>query len=389
MAKHLAPDDSVRTKPSIVKRILAVCAVLLAGLVAVIVGFSITQHKNPLQVVTEPFVPTPQQVFRKNNLRILVVGLDYDYNGKDEEYSTQSRSDVIKAINLDFAHKQAYVLSVPRDMEATLPNGREAKINEAQSEGGIKEAQSVISQWLGIPGFDKYVILRINSMKDIISAIGGINVDVKDSDCLMHHECTNESNLDYVDTWGHLYIHLKPGLQHLNGDQAVGYARFRHDWCGDPCRLERQDQVVRAMVDKIKGDKINTLLHLGQLINIVHNNVTTNLTQNQLFILASYFSDIGPQQMHQAQVPYVADQILADGGDAIVPDQEAKARLVRTMLIAPPVPEPSANPVVVAEIVPSTLHVDVENGSGVVGAAHKLAATLQKQGFKIGAIGDA
>ena len=43
----------------------------------------------------------------------------------------------------------------------------------------------------------------------------------------------------------------------------------------------------------------------------------------------------------------------------------------------------------VAEIVPSTLQVDVENGSGVAGVAHKLAAQLQKQGFKIGSIGDA
>ena len=84
-------------------------------------------------------------------------GLDYDYTAKDEEFSTNSRSDVIWAVNLDFANKRIYELSIPRDMVATMPNGTRAKINQAQSDGGVKEAKSVISQFLGIPGFDRYV----------------------------------------------------------------------------------------------------------------------------------------------------------------------------------------------------------------------------------------
>ncbi len=87
-----------------------------------------------------------------NNLLVLVEGLDYDYTAKDEEFSTNSRSDVIWAVNLDFANKRIYELSIPRDMIATMPNGSQAKINQAQSDGGVKEAKSVIAQWLGIPG---------------------------------------------------------------------------------------------------------------------------------------------------------------------------------------------------------------------------------------------
>ncbi len=77
---------------------------------------------------------------------MLVEGLDYDYTAKDEEFSTNSRSDVIWAVNLDFANKRIYQLSIPRDMVATMPNGTQAKINQAQSDGGVKEAKQVIAE---------------------------------------------------------------------------------------------------------------------------------------------------------------------------------------------------------------------------------------------------
>ena len=340
MAKHMAPEDD--RKPSILKRIGIVAAVVLAGIIAVIAGFSFAQHKSPLQVVTEPFIESPQQAFGKNNLLVLIVGLDYDYNDKDEETSTQSRSDVIKAVNLDFINKRIGLLSVPRDTDVVLPNGQEAKINQAQSDGGIKEAQTVVAQFLGVRPFDRYVILRIDSMKQLIGAIGGVTINVKDSDCLMHQECKGQSELDYDDTWGHLYIHLKPGVQHLNGDQAVGYARFRHDWCSDPCRIMRQDQVVRAIVDKIKGDKFNTLMHANQLINVFRQNVTTNLSQGEMVVLANYFLDIPQKNIRQAEVPYVDDKIIPIYGDVIIPDQTEKARLVQNLLADPKIPKTAA-----------------------------------------------
>jgi LCP family protein required for cell wall assembly len=362
---------------------------LLMGFASTVAGFSLAQHKSPIQVIAEPFVRTPQQVFGKSNLLVLAVGLDYDYNAKDEEYSTQSRSDVIKVINIDFDRKQIYELSIPRDMDATMPNGSEAKINQAQSEGGITEAQSVISRWLGVPGFDRYVVLRINSVKEIISAIGGVDIDVKDSDCLAHHDCKNQSTLNYVDTWGHLNIHLKPGLQHLDGPGAVGYARFRHDWCSDPCRLMRQDQVIRAMVEKLKGDKLNTMLHAGQLIGIIQHNVTTNLNSGEMLALANYFIDISQKQIHQEQVPYVDVKTIANYGEVIIPDRAAKAKLVHDMLLAPPVPQPSPDAMTLAAIPPASLRVEIQNASGVPGAARKLADDLHSKGFIIGAVGNA
>jgi len=362
---------------------------VLAGLLSVAVGFAVVERAQLAESVTRAFVPPPQQVFGKDRLLVLVEGLDYDWTDKDEPYSTASRSDVIMAIDLDFPSRQIYELSVPRDMAATMPDGSLSKINEAQSQGGVAEARRVIAQWLGIPGFDKYVVLRIDATKDLIDAIGGVDVYVKNSDCLRYGtECTGHS-LDYDDNWGHLHIHLKEGLQHLDGAQAVAYARFRHDWCSDPCRIMRQQQVIRAIVDRIRSDKLNTLMHVRDILGVVRKDVVTDFTDRELLSLAVYFDGITPSDVHTAQVPYVGDEYLACCGDAIIPDEDAKARLVREMLLDPPQPLPSPDPAALAAIAPQRVTVNVLNGSGIDGEASRIAARLQKAGFIIGTVGDA
>ncbi|HZZ66442.1 MAG TPA: LCP family protein [Candidatus Baltobacteraceae bacterium] len=366
---------------------LRVVAVVAAGLIAVVAGFSVAFHRSPFQLVTGQLAPSPQDVFHKDRILVLVEGLDYDYNDKDEEFSTQSRSDVIKAVDLDFRTNNVYVLSIPRDMDAVLPNGNEAKINQAQADGGVREAQSVISSWLGIPSFDRYVVLRVNTTKDIINAIGGIDLNPMNSDALKHQGPNGP--IDYDDSWGHLHIHFKPGMQHMNGDQAVSYARFRHDWCSDPCRIMRQTQVMQAALNKLRSDRFNTLLHINDLIGVFSRDVQTNLSRQEQLALASAFARMPKSGLHSEQVPYVDDKVLADGGDVLIPDETKKAQLVDSMLLNPPVPTASPNAQAVAAINPQTLRVDVENGSGIPGAARKVAAVLRKQGFTIGEVGNA
>jgi LCP family protein required for cell wall assembly len=375
----------------LLRRVALIVGVLLVAAGSTLAGFSIVRHVSPMTVIVQnlpTFVPTPTQVFGKTNVLVLVEGLDYDYTDNDIEYSTQSRSDIIKVVNVDFANKRVYVLSVPRDMIATYPNGTQQKINAAQEMGGEKFASRIIASFLGIPGFDRYAVFRIDATKDMINAIGGVDVYVKTSDCLRDHTGCTGGRVDYDDNWGHLHVHLTEGVHHLNGDQAVSYSRFRHDWCSDPCRIMRQDEVIDALVNKLKGDKLNTLMNAGKLLKVMRKDVQTNFTQPEMLSLATYFSGITTKDVHFDQVPYTGDQELADGDD-LIPDQSGKAKLVRSMLLAPSTPEPSPDAMALAAIAPGTLRVDVENGSGQNGAARHVASLLRKAGFTIGQIGDA
>ncbi|HZZ01051.1 MAG TPA: LCP family protein [Candidatus Baltobacteraceae bacterium] len=374
---------------SIVKRIVLGLGLVVLGIGSTMAGYAIFMHRNPIAAITQIFVPTPLQVFGKPNILVLVEGLDYDYTSTDQEFSTNSRSDAIWAVNLDFTNERIFQLSILRDTVATMPNGSQAKINEAQSEGGVNEARSVIAQFLGIPGFDRYVILRIDATREFVDAIGGVNVDVKSSDCFKYKTgCTGET-LNYDDSWGHLHIHLKEGMQHLDGPNAVAYMRFRHDWCSDPCRVMRQQQVLHAMIDKLKGDRVNTMIHLPDLLRVFKKYVQTDFTDAELLSLANYYQGMSQNAIVSNQVPYTGDIDLPGYGDSLVPDAQARDKLVESMLLAPPVPEPSPDAMALAAIAPGTLRVDVENGSGIDGAAKRIADRLKHAGFVIGSVGDA
>jgi polyisoprenyl-teichoic acid--peptidoglycan teichoic acid transferase len=310
--------------PSFPRRAYLIAAglALLAGLgVAEIVA--VTAHAAPAvvsRVVAPVIFPAPEQVFHKTRIHVLVLGRDYDYDAHDIEYSSQSRSDAIMAFTVDFPTHRITELSVPRDTAVTMPDGSREKINAALSEGGAARARAVISSYLGVT-FDRTVVLRIDSTKQLIDAIGGIDVPVHDK-------------VDYDDSWGHLHIHETPGVHHMDGNTAVSYARFRHDWCGDPCRIRRQQDVLHAIAAKLRGDKFNDVLSAQALLAAIRNNVTTDFSARELASLAWAFQDIDPHAIATAQVPYTGDVELADG-DALVPDNDAKKALVKRLMLDP------------------------------------------------------
>src|SRR5579872_5629131 len=88
---------------------IVIGSLVVLGIVALVAGFSVAFHRTPMQVLSLQLTPSPQELFGKDHILVLVEGLDYDYNDKDEEYSTQSRSDIIKAVDLDFRTRITYL----------------------------------------------------------------------------------------------------------------------------------------------------------------------------------------------------------------------------------------------------------------------------------------
>jgi len=389
VSKHLAPPDNLDPETGLPKRrnwrrwfpyvFLSLMIVFSAacGLVAV----RMMQTKQGLvPTFIGFFVAPPERVFGKERIYIALLGLDYDYNEKDFEYSSNSRTDKISIYGLDFPTKVVKEVAVPRDTDAVVA-GHEQKINAAYRVGGEKLTDTVVGEFLQLPlnekgaHFDRYVVLRINATKDFVQAIGGIDVAV-------------EKEMNYDDNWGHLHIHFHPGLQHMNGEQAISYARFRHDECGDPCRIKRQQQVVRLAIAKLKAGGLTDLVHLGALISVFQKNVDTNLTIPEMTSLASYFRDINMSDIQQQQVAYSDTKDTAYGGNVLIPDEKQKAALIADFtgpyVATTPVPH-----VAVATVAPSTVHVAVENGSGQSGLGSKMAEQLRKHGFVVDSVTNA
>ena len=130
-------------------------------------------------------------------------------------------------------------------------------------------------------------MINARGLKDFVDAIGGIDVPVTET-------------MDYDDNWGHLHIHFKPGLQHMNGQKAMEYSRFRHDACSDVCRTRRQQQIIHITMTKLKSQKFNDLLHIGALLAALNKNVKTNMTFDEEKSLAWHFRDANIADMSKA-----------------------------------------------------------------------------------------
>lgn len=341
---------------AVVLALLCVAATAVTAFVTVKGGFRQAISSLPFMQVDLP------SAFGKDKLRILVLGIDDNWTANDEVYTSASRSDTNIAVSIDLHTHNIGVVSIPRDLWVDIPKDGYGKLNEAIADGGPERTEATIYRNLGAPPFDYYLVLNINATKEVVDAIGGLDVDV-------------EKNMDYDDSWGHLHIHLKKGPQHLNGDQTVGYIRFRHDEEGDFGRMRRQRQVVQLLVHRMKDPSIVT--RIPALLGVVQKNVRTNLTYDKMYKLAVGLQDVTPQMVHETEIP--ANIGWTDGASVLFADQAQTQTIVHKYLTVG-----FGN-----EFDPSTVHVKVENGSGTPGAASAMADYLRRRGFTIVETGNA
>jgi len=318
------------TRVRLLRPILIALAVTI--LAAVAFGVALVRHRKVLAPVAQTVLPSPERAFGKSRLSLLILGIDYDYTETGLPSSKNARSDTIMAVSLDFPARTARVLSVPRDMVATFPDGSRAKINAAFADGGAREAQHVIANFLGLPGgFDRYIVLRVSAAKDLIDAVGGLDI-------------TPDETMDYDDNWGHLHIHFKRGTHyHMDGTQAVSYSRFRHDACGDPCRIRRQQDVIRHLVAKVTGDRLNDLTHVAALVNVLRRDVDTDVKPSEAISLTAHYAQTNMRDLRTAQVPFADNTDLPGLGSVLIADEHQKRLLVRRMFVDP-IPVPNVRP---------------------------------------------
>lgn len=230
---------------------------------------------------------TPADVFPgRSAINLLVIGRDYDYTDKDQIIKSRARSDVLMVAHLDFPHKTVSLLSVPRDTRARIPGHGITKINAAHQFGGPALTAQTVQDNFGIPS-DKFVALDFDGFEKAIDEISGVDLVV-------------DKKMDYDDNWGHLHIHLRPGLQHLNGQQAMGFVRFRHS-DSDLIRVQRQQTLIAALKAKLHQPQM--LARLPQILDTLDSHVDSDLTTEQKVVLAQFIHDTPREQIQMSTLP--------------------------------------------------------------------------------------
>lgn len=197
-------------------------------------------------------------------------------------------SDTMLLLRFDPEKKNLAVLSIPRDTQVYLEGYGLRKINEANSHGGPALAAQTVSRLLGEITIDRYVRVNVQGVEKLIDALGGVTVYVP-------------KDMKYQDDSQHLYINLKQGRQHLDGTEAVQFLRFRYDAYGDIGRVQRQQMLMRAMVEQALNPQV--LLKIPDILAILQSHLDTNLTVEELVALAGFASQTKRSDMNLLMLP--------------------------------------------------------------------------------------
>ena len=223
-------------------------------------------------------------------VNILVMGIDLplDLPPGTDSHVFSGRSDTMLLVRLDPTNQSVNVLSVPRDTQVTLPQEGLLKINQANVIGGAKTAAQTVSQNLNGITIDRYVRISTGAFRELVNLMGGVDVFVP-------------IDMKYVDETQHLNIDLKVGWQTLNGEKAEQFARFRNDQYGDIGRVQRQQQMIRALREKLMNPAM--LTRVPGAIQIFQRYIDTNLSSDELLALAGFGLSLKQDNFRMVMLP--------------------------------------------------------------------------------------
>ncbi|MDD4753539.1 MAG: LCP family protein [Desulfitobacteriaceae bacterium] len=210
------------------------------------------------------------------NLVVLVAGSDKNKNDA-------GRSDTLMLAFLDTKDKSVKVLSIPRDTYVSIPSKGKTKINHAYAYGGISLAKETVENFLDV-SVDHYIDIDFQGFVSLVNALGGVEYDVEKR---MYYPAEN--------------INIKAGPQLLNGEDALGYVRYRSDGLGDIGRVERQQDFLRVLADKVLS--LSTLWKIPKLVNIFQDNVETDFSLTDMLWLANKFKSIDNSKIETQTLP--------------------------------------------------------------------------------------
>lgn len=242
---------------------------LLIIIVLIVVVFTIYTYievNNTIKKTYEPInripsivVPAKTDSEQEKTIRTyLILGIDRRPNTDDK-----GRTDVIMIATVNDHKKKITLTSIPRDSYVEIAGkGYKDKINHSYYYG-VETTIATVENLTEIP-IDNYVLFTFDSFVKTIDAIGGITVNVDNSIADYSVKELGEGKK------------LIEGEQLLSGKQALYFSRFRYDSKGDIGRNERQQQVIKGVLDQSKS--FTTTSKIDEILEIIGDEIRTDLT---------------------------------------------------------------------------------------------------------------
>lgn len=306
----------VKRRKKRLRRILLVVIILFLSLI----GFGAYIAYQTLQAASDSYddlgrdksdLREDQVSISKDPISVLLMGIeDYSSGGN------KGRSDTIMVATFNPNDEKLKLLSIPRDTKVEIiGKGTEEKINHAYANGGKKMTIETVENFLEIP-IDYYATVNFDAFKNIVDILGGITVDVP-FDFQQNSDDRVAEKLQFFE-----------GEMELDGRYALAYARMRlEDPRGDIGRNERQQQVVKAIIDKAMS--VGTVTKIDDLANEVGSNVETNMKISEGLAFFKEYSDFNVSKIDQLKLETYRE--IINGVDYQIAD-ETSLEEVRTEL---------------------------------------------------------
>lgn len=255
-------------------------------------------------IVDQPRVTEPVG----NVINILLMGID---DGDSENPGGPRRSDAMMVVSINSDTGKVNVLSLPRDTRVVIPGQKGLeKITHAFFYGGSELAIRTVEDLLQLH-INHVIVIDWQAFIKTIDLLGGVDLYV-------------ENNMNYEDPYANLAIHLTKGYQHLDGNQAGQYVRFRSDELGDIGRVQRQQRFLKALTEQVLQP--STILKITKFISTMDQYVTTDISGFKILKLANNLKSFRSGSLSTEMLP--GNFATIDGVSYWVQDKEQTAQLV-------------------------------------------------------------
>lgn len=257
--------------------VIAAVFLVVLGISGIITGKDMQTEEDVITV--DQLAPVDKA---SGKINVLLLGVDLE----------GLRTDTIIVASYDLDNDKVNILSVPRDTRMYI-GSKYQKINAAHAisqKGSIKGPQGsieAVTRLTGIP-INYYVEFNFSTFRDVIDALGGIDFYVP-------------RDMNYEDPVQDLYIHLKEGQQHLDGDKAEQLVRFRRYPEGDIARVRMQQEFLKAVAEQ----KLNASIiqKIPDLFKTFQENIKTNFTIVDVMKYLPNLNDLKTENITMYQLP--------------------------------------------------------------------------------------
>lgn len=330
---------------------------------------------------------SPLKGEERGRINILFLGIG------GENHDGGQLTDTMMVFSIDTKDKKVAMFSIPRDLAVPIENMGSRKINNvnAYAEMSVKgsggqASSQIVSDILKAP-IDYYIKIDFDGFKKLIDYFGGVEIDVENTfDDYTYPASGQEDNPVYVNRFEHL--HFNKGLQTMNAETALKYARSRHSYGvegTDFARAKRQQKVIEAL--KAKALSAETLTNPTLLANIystLQANMSTNLKVWEILKVWNLVKNIDQGSIVNKVLSNQPNGLLVDttgaNGAYLLMPRTGNFTEIQYYFqhIFETAPEQTK-----AKITNEQAKVRILNGTWISGLAGKMASDLEKFNFKI------